>query len=131
MHTTTYVRPRDKVYLFRGGDGSHYRSDVHTLCPSTHEWRAVDTTGRGPEPRANHCAASLGHSLFVCGGWNGAERFNDVWALDTRTHGWTLVNGGEGPEAPLPATSASPRVARALVRTRTHTHPHAAQVSPW
>ena len=78
MHSADYVKKRQEVYVFRGGNGREYLNDLHALCTSTYVWRRVETTGEVPQQRANHSSAVLDETgeLFIFGGWNGTERLN-------------------------------------------------------
>ena len=96
MHSADYVSSRQQVYVFRGGNGREYLNDLHALSVTSLEWRRVDTTGAVPQPRANHSSAILDETgeLFICGGWNGTERLNDIHILDTATSNWTFPKIG-------------------------------------
>lgn len=78
MHSADYIKKRQEVYLFRGGNGREYLNDLHALCTNTYVWRRVETTGEIPQQRANHSSAVLDETgeLFIFGGWNGTERLN-------------------------------------------------------
>jgi hypothetical protein len=91
MHSADYVPARREVFVFRGGNGREYLNDLHALHVDTYEWRKVETTGEAPQQRANHSSALLEETseLFIFGGWNGKERLNDVYILNTDTLTWT------------------------------------------
>lgn len=36
------------------------------------------------------------NTLYVCGGWNSVQQFNDVFILDTKTWAWTKAESGSG-----------------------------------
>lgn len=93
MHT---VAARKEVYVFRGGNGREYLNDLHALHTETLTWRRVETTGEIPQQRANHSSALLEVTgeLFIFGGWNGAQRLNDIHILDTATSVWTFPQIG-------------------------------------
>jgi Kelch motif len=71
MHSADYVKRRQEVYVFRGGNGREYLNDLHALCTQTFSWRRVETTGEIPQQRANHSSAVLDETgeLFIFGGW--------------------------------------------------------------
>ena len=93
MHSADYIPPKGEVYVFRGGNGREYLNDLHALNVSTYLWRRVETHGVPPQQRANHSSAVLEYEntyeLFVFGGWNGNERLNDIFILDTETDTWS------------------------------------------
>ncbi|CEM12535.1 unnamed protein product [Vitrella brassicaformis CCMP3155] len=91
MHTADLVQidNRQKILVFRGGDGRAYLNDLHALDIEAMEWHPVKSFGEIPPPRANHSSATAGHRLFVFGGWDGHKRLNDLYVLDTETLVWT------------------------------------------
>ena len=96
MHSADYIPSQEEIYVFRGGDGQDYLNDLHALHTSRLEWRIVDTKGEKPQQRANHSSAYLGDTeeLVIMGGWNGRERLNDVYILDTTTSVWSKPEVG-------------------------------------
>lgn len=96
MHSADYISSRGEIYVFRGGDGQDYLNDLHALHTSTLEWRIVETKGEQPQQRANHSSAFLADTeeLILMGGWNGRERLNDVYILDTTTSTWSKPEVG-------------------------------------
>ena len=70
MHTANCYRNR--IFVFRGGDGRDYLNDLHELNTSTLHWRAVNQVrGQKPPPRANHSSSIIDDKLFILGGWDG------------------------------------------------------------
>jgi len=45
-----------------------------------------------PEGRSDHSSGSDRHRLIVYGGWNASRRFDDTWALDTRSMVWEKID---------------------------------------
>mmetsp|Transcript_25240 Transcript_25240/g.54649 ORF Transcript_25240/g.54649 Transcript_25240/m.54649 type:complete len:476 (+) Transcript_25240:162-1589(+) len=100
MHSADFIRDRNEIYLFRGGNGREYLNDLHALDCATYTWRTVLTRGEAPQQRANHSSAVLEETaeLFIFGGWNGRERLNDIHILDTKTGVWSRPHvGGDLP----------------------------------
>jgi hypothetical protein len=91
MHSADYVPNRRAVYVFRGGNGRDYLNTLSAVSVDTWTWRRVETTGSIPQQRANHSSAVLEETgeLFIFGGWNGNERLNDIYILDTEASHWT------------------------------------------
>ncbi|CAM9257232.1 unnamed protein product, partial [Sphacelaria rigidula] len=85
-----------------GGPGFSRRdfNDVHVLDMSTWEWVEIEATGEQPEPRSGHQVKRLQNklkdTLYVCGGWNSVQQFNDLFILDTKTWIWTKAETGSG-----------------------------------
>lgn len=74
-----------KVYLFGGGNGSRALNDLWTLDTTLPyermRWIPVDVRGPKPRPRGYHSANLVGKYVFIIGGSDGAECFEDVWML--------------------------------------------------
>ena len=69
MHSAELYK--DKIYVFRGGDGNKYLNDLHSLDVERRRWTREITLGQPPSPRANHASAMYSHFLYLFGGWNG------------------------------------------------------------
>ena len=115
MHSADYIASRNEIYVFRGGDGQDYLNDLHALHTSTLTWRMVETKGEQPQQRANHSSAYLSDTeeLILMGGWNGRERLNDVYILDTTTSTWSKPEVGGSmppPRAGMTLTSIRNRL---------------------
>jgi hypothetical protein len=101
MHSADFIPQLREIFVFRGGDGSAYLNDLHALNVDTMKWRQINTTGKAPEPRADHASAylSLTKELFIFGGWNGRERLNDLHVLNLETFEWSQPKtGGVSPQ---------------------------------
>ena len=44
-----------------------------------------------PLPRSNHSAVIQNGAMYVFGGWNGANIFDDTWIFDTSSHKWSEI----------------------------------------
>ncbi|KAH0477765.1 MAG: uncharacterized protein KVP18_004911 [Porospora cf. gigantea A] len=63
--------------------------DFWMLDLSTLQWSEVPCADHGPCARFGHCMVHWGGCLYIFGGTDGREVFNDTWRYD---HGqWTLV----------------------------------------
>jgi leucine-zipper-like transcriptional regulator 1 len=47
------------IYIFRGGDGKDYLNDLHSIDTESKEWKLIETKGKTPDPRANHCSSLI------------------------------------------------------------------------
>jgi dynein heavy chain len=91
------------MYVFGGygGDGYARRdfNDLHVLDCYSWEWIALETTGDVPPPRSGHQAVAVGTDLYVFGGWNSVEEFDDMYVLDTELLEWTKLHEASGPSS--------------------------------
>ena len=46
------------------------------------------TNGTRPSPRTNHTIISYNDQMYLFGGTNGTQWFNDVWTYDSKTNSW-------------------------------------------
>jgi N-acetylneuraminic acid mutarotase/uncharacterized membrane protein YozB (DUF420 family) len=60
------------------------------------QWQALQPTTPGPGPRYEHAMQyhPATNQLFVFGGRDGSQTFNDVWALDLNTLAWRQIAAG-------------------------------------
>ena len=90
------------LVVFGGYGGSGFTrqdfSDVYSLCLSTWQWFDVETTGTKPSPRSGHQSVVVEGSLYVMGGWNACEQFDDVHILDGQTLTWSQPTTACGPD---------------------------------
>jgi len=88
-----------RIIIFggRGDKGVAFR-DLHALDPMTMTWYQGPQGGGGPLARYNHSATLVGGSkMFVFGGWNGHQYFNDLHVLDLEMMAWQRC-ATSGPE---------------------------------
>lgn len=66
------------------------------------EWQALESANAGPEPRYNHAIqySPATNQVYIFGGQNGNQVFNDVWALDTATLTWRQIAANTSPTPP-------------------------------
>ncbi|ORY76628.1 hypothetical protein BCR37DRAFT_361630 [Protomyces lactucae-debilis] len=95
-HTLNMLGP--KVLVFGGQvDGFFFNDlvafDLNTLNHANPRWELI-TPVEGSEPpssRTNHIAVTHLDKLYVFGGTNGVEWYNDIWRFDPLTRIWTLL----------------------------------------
>jgi len=88
-HSATLAGSRIICFGGKGPKGAVYR-DLHALDPVTMTWFQGPEGGGAPNARFDHTANLIGGTkLFVFGGWNGQEFFNDVFVLDLEIMAWT------------------------------------------
>jgi dynein heavy chain len=101
-HSATLIGT-NQMYVFGGYGGSGYARrdffDVSVLDLETWEWRALECKGDIPEARSGHQGVAVQDSLYIIGGWNSLQQFDDLYILDTNTNTWNkpFVNGDFGP----------------------------------
>lgn len=96
-HTLNMLGP--KVLVFGGQvEGFFFNDlvafDLNTLNLASPRWELVSPVeGNEPPPsRTNHVAVAHNDKLYVFGGTNGLEWFNDMWRFDPVTRSWQLLN---------------------------------------
>jgi len=52
-------------------------SDLHVLCLKSWEWYTIETTG--------FQSVALDDKIYIMGGWNTLEQFDDLHVLDTKS----------------------------------------------
>ncbi|KAJ1646140.1 hypothetical protein LPJ64_002332 [Coemansia asiatica] len=85
-HTATLVG----MYLFVicGHDGSDYSSQVLMLKLDTLRWETRTIYGSAPAPRGYHACTLHDGRLFLHGGYNGQEVFDDLYTLDLSSYSY-------------------------------------------
>jgi len=64
--------------------------DLHALDPVTMTWYQGPEGGGAPSARFEHSSNLVGGTkMFVFGGWNGEDFFNDVFVLDLEIMAWS------------------------------------------
>ena len=98
MHTADAYKNR--IYVFRGGDGRDYLNDLHELDTDRMHWEKVEASGMAPPPRANHSSSIIKQNLYIFGGWDGTKRLNDLFVINLDEFVWSQVHV-EG-DSPVP-----------------------------
>ncbi|KAF7320925.1 hypothetical protein HMN09_00179200 [Mycena chlorophos] len=93
-HTAIYYKGR--IYMFGGGNGMTALNDVWTLDVSgiasgRLHWEELQTFGRKPSHRGYHTANLVSNIMFVIGGSDGKDCFNDMWYLNLDTNRWAKL----------------------------------------
>ncbi|KAI9808783.1 MAG: hypothetical protein M1825_003936 [Sarcosagium campestre] len=94
-----------KLYIFGGQvEGFFFNDlvafDLNGLQHPTNQWEILiaNTKDGGPPPsqvppaRTNHTIISLNDKLYLFGGTDGTQWFNDVWTYDPRPNAWTQLD---------------------------------------
>ena len=87
----------DTIYIFGGFYHNNFLETLYALNIDTLEVISVETRGKTtPDRRAYHSSTVIGGALFIYGGLNERNIFNDLFVLDTVSHKWTKVNINSG-----------------------------------
>ncbi|KAI9708917.1 MAG: Negative regulator of mitotic exit [Bogoriella megaspora] len=99
-HTLNILGSR--IYIFGGQvEGTFYNDlvafDLNNLQNPNNRWEVLlpNTTdggppeGMAPPARTNHTMVTWGDKLYLFGGTDGINWFNDVWTYDPRSNSWT------------------------------------------
>ncbi|KAI9781359.1 MAG: Negative regulator of mitotic exit [Peltula sp. TS41687] len=102
-HTLNIVG--SKLYIFGGQVEGYFFNDLvafdlNTLQVPGNQWEFLipNSADGGPPPgqiplaRTNHTMVTYADKLFLFGGTDGTQWFNDVWTYDPRTNKWTQLD---------------------------------------
>ncbi|KAL6237647.1 hypothetical protein BDW75DRAFT_70669 [Aspergillus navahoensis] len=94
-----------KLYVFGGQVEGYFFNDLvafdlNQLQNPNNKWEFLiqnspeggPPPGRIPPARTNHTIVSFNDKLYLFGGTNGLQWFNDVWSYDPRTNSWTQLD---------------------------------------
>ncbi|PQE23317.1 Kelch-type beta propeller protein [Rutstroemia sp. NJR-2017a WRK4] len=94
-----------KIYVFGGQVEGYFMNDLvafdlNQLQIPTNRWEMLirNSDEGGPQPgqippaRTNHSVVTYAGKLFLFGGTNGFQWFNDVWCYDPITNSWTMLD---------------------------------------
>lgn len=88
------------MYVFGGWDGSKYAN--HGFLYSSESLNLTIEKNRDrtvPSERRDHSMTFLDNKLYLFGGWNCTDQFNDVWILDD---GWNWSQSSVKGDLPIP-----------------------------
>ncbi|KKA30140.1 hypothetical protein TD95_002804 [Thielaviopsis punctulata] len=93
-----------KIYIFGGQVEGFFMNDLcafdlNQLQNPANKWEVLlsstdvtNTPSSLPSPRTNHTVVAFNDKLFLFGGTNGYEWFNDVWCYDPTPNRWTQLD---------------------------------------
>jgi len=83
----------NKMYVFAGFSGENYLNDLHEFDFATETWRDVtnETKGTKPSPRSRFCAVVHEDTMYLLGGWNKVNYFEDLFSYNFVTKTWTEI----------------------------------------
>ncbi len=95
-HSATLIG--DLLYIFGGYGGLGYSrrdlDDLYALNVYTWKWTKIAAKGTFPDRRCGHQACAVEKKIYIFGGSNSMEQFNDLHCLDTTCDPpmWTKLN---------------------------------------
>ncbi|KAL4942494.1 hypothetical protein BDV06DRAFT_192132, partial [Aspergillus oleicola] len=94
-----------KLYVFGGQVEGYFFNDLvafdlNQLQAPNNKWEFLiknsheggPPPGQIPPARTNHTIVSFNDRLYLFGGTNGVQWFNDVWSYDPRSNSWTQLD---------------------------------------
>lgn len=87
-HTALLAGSRIIIFGGKGGKNKAFK-DLHALDPVTMTWYQGPGGAGAPPARFNHSANIVGGTkMYVFGGWDGKNYFNDIYILDLEIMAW-------------------------------------------
>ncbi|EAA36526.3 hypothetical protein GE21DRAFT_2107 [Neurospora crassa] len=93
-----------KIYVFGGQVEGYFMNDLaafdlNQLQMPSNRWEMLIATtepgttpqGNVPPARTNHSMVTFNDKMYLFGGTNGFQWFNDVWCYDPSTNAWTML----------------------------------------
>ena len=94
-HSATIIGK--KMFVF-GGFEEKCNNNLRVFDTDTNCWLNTPSTQLLPEERSYHSAFAYYEELYICGGYRGRERLNDLWRFNPENFSWTKVEPrGKGP----------------------------------
>ncbi|TVY65606.1 Tip elongation aberrant protein, partial [Lachnellula suecica] len=92
-----------KIYVFGGQVEGYFMNDLvafdlNALQVPTNRWEMLiqntedEKNLNVPPARTNHSVVTYNEKLYLFGGTNGFQWFNDVWCYDPQTNAWTSLD---------------------------------------
>ncbi|PFH56792.1 hypothetical protein XA68_15975 [Ophiocordyceps unilateralis] len=89
-----------KIYIFGGQvEGSFMNDlsafDLNQLQKPSNRWEILvpgEASTKVPAPRTNHSMVTYNDRMYLFGGTNGFQWFNDVWCYDPSGNSWTQLD---------------------------------------
>lgn len=89
-----------KIYLFGGHGGLNYAriayNDLYSFDLTTHEWNKIVPSNNPPDGRGGHSLLANDGKLYVYGGWNSEQQYNNMIQFNLEKNEWSdpdIYNG--------------------------------------
>ncbi|KHN98810.1 Kelch-type beta propeller [Metarhizium album ARSEF 1941] len=89
-----------KIYIFGGQVEGYFMNDLsafdlNQLQSPANRWEILlpgDTSPKAPAARTNHSVVTFNDKMYLFGGTNGFQWFNDVWCYDPAVNKWAQLD---------------------------------------
>lgn len=88
---STAIMMDNYIVVFGGADEKHHYMDLHTIDVTTGELLIAETGGQVPPAQKGAALGIYRRKLFVWGGCDAEETFDNLYILDFDTMNWTLI----------------------------------------
>lgn len=83
----------NKVYVFGGHGGLNYQrvafNDLYCFDLATECWEKLNPTNAAPDGRGGHSLFASDNKIYIYGGWNAEQQYNNIWCFNLDTKEWT------------------------------------------
>ncbi|KAJ6240983.1 leucine-zipper-like transcriptional regulator 1 [Anaeramoeba flamelloides] len=91
----------NKMYIFGGYLYKNYFNDIYSFSFRTKNWSKINAKGDIPTGRRwNSSVVDSSGNIWIFGGYQSVDRFNDLFCFNTKTHEWTGPVTTENPPTP-------------------------------
>ncbi|KAJ3451244.1 kelch domain-containing protein [Anaeramoeba flamelloides] len=91
----------NKMYIFGGYLYNNYFNDIYSFNFQTKNWSKINAKGDIPTGRRwNSSVVDSSGNIWIFGGYQSVDRFNDLFCFNTKTHEWTGPVTTENPPTP-------------------------------
>jgi dynein heavy chain len=84
---------KNKVYMFGGHGGLNYArtafNDLFTFDFETETWEQIKPSNSAPEGRGGHSVFASDNKVYIYGGWNSEQQYNNVLLFDLEKLEWS------------------------------------------
>jgi len=79
------------MYTVFGYSEKYYLNEVYSICLLNLNWRKEEVAGQVPDPRYKHAFALSGNCMYISGGSNDKQVFNDLYKFNLGTNNWMKI----------------------------------------
>lgn len=91
-HTTVYDHHKNSIIIFGGYDGTKHLNDIYDYSLWDYENNPLTSTTASPPPRRGHASILVSNKMWIFGGTNDLNVFNDLWYFNLENHSWNKVD---------------------------------------